>query len=150
MNRRISLFILVLCIGLALVVWATDFVTLQGEWTVYTVACDGGPWRDNVCTGTVVHSKRYRFRALRAHSEVLFWTAGEKGRSGRYTDCTIQDGRDWSCTANADAALTITHRMVRGRPVPDSGVPTIPYHQVQKWKWELLRLGIPVGHSAMD
>ena len=147
MNRRISLFILLLLLGLGLVVWVTDFVTLQGEWTIYTVACQGGAWRNDACSGTLVPSNRYRFRALHAHSEVLFWTAGEKGRSGRYTDCTIQDGRDWSCMPNADAVRTITHQMVQGRPVPDPGVPTIPFHRVPKWKWEMLRLGVPVGHG---
>ena len=150
MTRRTTLFILLLLVGVALGAWVTDFVTMQGEWTIYTVTCQGGAWRDAVCSGTLVPSKRYRFRALHAHGEVLFWTVGEKVRSGKFIDCTVEDGRDWSCEPTEDAARTITHRMVLGRPVPDPRVPTIPFHRVQKWKWEALRLGVPVGKSAMD
>lgn len=150
MDRRTSLFILLIFVGLGVFVWATDFITLKGEWTIYTVACQGGSWRNEGCSGTLAPSLRYRFRALQAHGEVLFWTAGEKGPSGKYTDCTIDDGRDWSCRPNADAVRTITHQMVHGRPLTDPDVPTVPFHRVQKWKWDALSLGIPVGHSAMD
>ena len=150
MTRRISLFIVFLFVGVCLASWATDFITLKGEWTIYTVECQGGSWRNDSCTGTLVPSKRYRFRALQAHGEVLFWTAAERGPSGKYTDCTIEDGRDWSCRPNADAVRSVTHQIVRGRPLPDPEVPTIPFHRVQKWKWEALRLGIPVGHAAME
>lgn len=150
MTRRISLFIFFLFVGVCLAAWATDFITLKGEWTIYTVACQGGSWKNDNCTGTLVPSKQYRFRALQAHGEVLFWTSGERGPSGKYTDCTIEDGRDWSCRPNADAVRSITHQIVRGRPMPDPGVPTVPFHRVQKWKWEALRLGVPVGNTAME
>lgn len=144
------MFILVLLLGLGFVVWATDFVTARGEWTIYTVACKGGSWRDSDCSGTLVPSSRYRFRALKAHGEVLFWIAGEKEPSGKYIDCAIEDGREWSCRPTEDAVRTITHQMVQGRPKPDPSVPTISVHQVHKLKWIMLRLGIPMGHTAMN
>lgn len=150
MNRKVSLFVLLLFFGFCFAVWATDFITLKGEWTVYTVDCKGGSWENNACSGTLVPSRRYRFRALKAHSEVLFWIAGEKEPSGKYSDCTIEDGREWSCKPNADAVRSITHRMVHGCPMSDHSVPTLSFHQVPKMKWELLRLGIPVGRSAMN
>lgn len=150
MNRPTALFVLALLFGLGVVVWATDFITLKGEWTIYTVECQSGSWQHNECSGTLVPSKRYRFRALTAHNEVLFWTARENGPSGKYSDCTINDGREWSCRPNADAVRTITHQMVKGRPIPDPRVPTIAFHHVQKWKWAMLRLGIPVGHTALE
>ena len=31
--------------------WLTDFITVQGERTIYTVACQGGEWRGDLCTG---------------------------------------------------------------------------------------------------
>ncbi len=39
MNCRVSLFLSSIFIGLGIAVWATDFITLKGEWTIYTFAC---------------------------------------------------------------------------------------------------------------
>ena len=151
MNRRIALFLLALVAALALMAWATDFVTSPGEWTVYTASCSGGVWREARCTGTIQADKRYRFRALKAHREVLYWVAGESGESGRYLNCDVQDGRTWECPPDAARKVrTITHRMVRGFPMVDLGIDTIEYHQVPKWKWELLRMGIRFGGSALN
>ena len=151
MNRRISLFLLVSFAALAFMAWATDFVTSPGEWTVYTAACNGGVWKEARCTGRIDADKRYRFRALKTHREVLFWTAGESGESGRYLDCDVLDGRTWQCPPEpAGKSRTITHQMVRGFPIAERGSDPIEYHQVPKWKWELLRLGIRFGGSALN
>src|SRR5215210_3270842 len=96
--------------------WAVDFITLAGERTVYTVDCKNGAWMANRCSGNIVAGDRFRFRALAPHGEVLFWTAGSAEPSGKFTGCTIANGRSWSCPANADAARTITLAMVRGQP----------------------------------
>src|SRR4051812_45446856 len=80
-------------VALAFVSWASDFVTLQGERTIYTVHCADGTWRGQTCTGKLVPDGRVRFRALRAHREVLFWRAGVREPSGRLIGCDIEDGR---------------------------------------------------------
>ena len=147
-NTLIGAFVLG---AIAFAAWATDFVTSTGEWTIYTATCEGGAWQDGSCSGQLAASKRYRFRALKIHREVLHWVAGESGESGRYSKCDIQDGRNWKCPmSEVEPVRTITHEMKRGIPVADRQAPVIEYHQVPKWKWELLGLGLPVGRGAMN
>jgi hypothetical protein len=133
---------------LGLVVWADDAITLQGERTVYTVACQQGSWTGQHCAGQLVAADRYRFRALKARREVLFWRVGVDEPSGRFADCVIQDGRNWSCNPSPDAARSITRAMVRGRPVPDAAGVARSLHAVDKWKWWLLHWGIALGNDA--
>ena len=136
--------------AIALYAWATDYVTLAGERTVYTAACEKGTWVANRCTGMLVPAQRYRFRALKARGEVLFWTIGVPEPSSKYTGCTITSGRDWSCPANADAARTITLTMKAGDPVADPQGRTRAYHSVPKVKWLMLRAGISLGATANE
>lgn len=142
---------LALAIALVAATWLTDFVTLQGEWTIYTATCKGGQWQGTTCTGHLEASERFRFRALKAHREVLFWTVGDtRQESGRYTQCDITDGRTWSCPRNDHAARTITTGMKHGIPMADRDAGHLPFHRVAKWKWEALKRGLPVGRSAAD
>ncbi len=129
--------------------WLNDKVTSQGERTIYTARCEQGEWQGNLCTGRLAPSERYRFRALKAHREVLFWTIGDNGPSGRFTGCDVVDGRNWSCRPNDDASRTITHEMTHGHPLPDAGVPTVPFHEIPKWKWMMLQVGLPVRNRAI-
>jgi hypothetical protein len=149
-RHRVWLFVVLLFVGLGFAAWASDTITLEGERPIYTADCVAGTWQGPRCTGRLSAGPRYRFRALRAHKEVLFWTAGASGASGKYTDCDIKDGRNWSCAPNADATRTIVHEMLHGRPVRDPSVPALGFHQVPKWKWWALRLGLPVGSEAED
>jgi hypothetical protein len=144
---RILLFITLGLAFLAAMLWSGDQITLQGERTVYTVECQRGNWQGQRCGGRLVAAARVRFRALKAHREVPYWTAGASEPSGKFTDCDIQDGRNWSCKLNADAPPPITHEMVHGRPIADPGNPK-PFHAVAKWRWWLLRWGIPLGNEA--
>jgi hypothetical protein len=123
--------------------WLNDFITLQGERTIYTVDCVDGKWEGETCTGRQVAGPRYRFRALRIHQEVLFWRVGVQEKSGRMTDCDIQDGRNWRCPANGDAARSVTLVMDHGEAVPGAG--TLPLHAVPKWRWLVLRWGAMFG-----
>jgi hypothetical protein len=131
-------------------IWASDAITLQGERTVYTAECSGGDWRGAHCTGRLTAGPRYRFRALKSHNEVLFWTVGVPGRSYKFEDCTITDGRNWTCRPNADAARTITLHMMHGQPSPAAGDPTLPYHAVSKAYWWLLSQGIAPDSDALN
>ena len=71
--------------------------------------------------------QRYRYRALTHHSEVIFWTVGTNEPSGKFGECTIQDGRNWVCKPNGDAARSITLQMVEGVPIAGRrGDPAVP------------------------
>ena len=132
----------------ALAAWATDFVTLQGERTIYTVECKGGAWAVNRCGGTLVASDRYRYRALKAHGEVIFWVAGSSEPSGKLAQCTIEDGRNWSCPANSDTPRSITVKMAFGHPVNDPAAQTKPFHAVTKLVWLLASCGLWPGSTS--
>ena len=128
--------------------WSSDVITLQGERTIYTADCRGGSWQGTRCSGRLVAADRYRFRALKTHREVVFWTAGASGHSGKFTDCEIEDGRNWNCKPTVDAAQTITLQMSRGVAMPDASGAAKRFHAIAKWRWWLLRWDIPSGNDA--
>ena len=139
---RVWLFVIALVAALGFAAWASDFVTMQGERTVYTVECAGGDWQGDRCSGHVKPATRYRYRALKPHNEVIFWTVGTKEPSGKFDDCKIQDGRNWVCKACPDAARSITLEMAHGKPVPMADVTMAkPIRAVSKWRWLLLQRG---------
>lgn len=122
-------------------IWASDRITLQGERTVYTVICSGGAWDGDRCTGRVVVGPRFRYRALRAHREVLFWVLGAREPSYKLTDCEVQDGRNWTCPISADASKSLTLGMERGQPMRNASWPTQAFHAVSKVSWLLSDIG---------
>lgn len=142
----VSLAVVIVLFGLA--AWSNDFITLQGERTVYSAGCQEGVWVGNRCTGRLVAAERYRFRALKPRSEVFFWISGSPERAGRFTECVIADGRNWTCKPNADAPRSITLRLSGGRPVTDPAVKTRPFHAVSKIRWMLLKYGVSFGDTA--
>jgi hypothetical protein len=147
-NSTVTLLFLPVLGLLAGWAWLTDFVTIQGESTVYTVSCRDGEWRGEACTGELARADRFRFRALPRRHEVLFWTPGKAEPSGRFTGCQVQDGRNWSCPPSADAARTITLALVGGRAMHDASGRTQGFRAVTKWRWLLLGWGVPMGRSA--
>lgn len=64
-------------------IWASDKIGWEGERTVYTARCEGGNWLDGHCTGRLVPSDRYRFRASRSRQEVMYWIVGSRVRRRR-------------------------------------------------------------------
>jgi hypothetical protein len=144
-------FWLVILVALGLLgffTWASDFITLQGERTIFTVDCTGGAWQGTHCGGKLVAAERYRFRALHSRGEVLFWTMGANEPSSKLTDCKIDGGRDWSCKPNADASRSITLEMLHGEAVHDDTGRVRSFHAVPKWRWILARYGLPAGSDA--
>jgi hypothetical protein len=133
---------------LAVDMWLSDFITLQGERTIYTVGCQNGEWKGNACSGHLVAGPRYRFRALRPHREVLFWTVGSQQSSGRFTACEIRDGRNWRCEPGPGAHDTITLEMLHGFAVHDGMGRVQGFHASTKLRWLLLRWGWPAGRNA--
>lgn len=152
MNRnhvRVASLVVALVAALAFAGWASDFVTLQGERTVYTVDCVDGAWQGNRCAGRVAASTRYRYRALKRQRQVVFWAVGTSEPSGRFSDCAIQDGRNWVCKGTSpDAARSITLQMVHGAPVADVAANTRPFRAVSKWRWLLLKRGFSAGRDV--
>ena len=152
MEKRLSWRMLSLVlIVLGAMAWLSDAVTLQGESTVYTAVCQAGSWQGANCTGRLAAGPGFRFRALKAHREVLFWTVGSTTEpSGKFSDCLIQDGRNWRCKENADLSSTITREMVSGCPVRDSTGLALSFRQIPKWRWLLMRLGVSTGNTVAD
>jgi hypothetical protein len=149
-NRLIVLALLGLLVVTAIYAWAVDFVTLTGERTIYTANCRSGAWEGNRCTGSLEAGARYRFRALSAHAEVLFWTAGSPDPAGKFTQCKVESGRNWSCPANAEAGRTVTLQMLHGEPVADPLHRTLELHSVHKVHWLLLRAGVRLSSTANE
>lgn len=150
MSARMAYGLLVVTLLLMVIAWATDFVTLEGERTIYTVDCSEGTWIGNDCSGRLVVAERYRFRALKAHREVLFWTVGSADPAGKLTGCEVSNGRNWACPPGGDAARSITLRMERGRPSLNDNVLGRRIHRVPKLRWLLLRSGVGWSSSADD
>ena len=146
---RVWAFVIALVAALGFAAWASDFVTMQGERTVYTADCTDGTWKDDRCSGKVTAGTRYRYRALKPHNEVIFWTVGTSEPSGKFDNCKIQDGRNWVCKVSADAPRSITLQMSHGKAVPTSGAgPTRPFRAVSKWRWLLLQRGYTTGRPV--
>lgn len=134
--------------GLGFLSWVTDWLTMEGEHTIYAVACEQGVWRDLRCTGRLVPAERYRFRASKSRNEVVFWIAGSSTPSGKYADCKVTNRNNWSCKVNADERGSIVYALAKGRPVPGGPHGVTSFRAVAKWKWWALRLGIPGIASA--
>lgn len=145
---RVWACVAVVFAGLGFAAWASDFVTMQGERTIYTVDCVDGAWKGERCSGHLVAGPRHRFRALKPHGEVIFWTVGTKEKSGKFENCEIQDGRNWVCKACPEAARSITLRMAQGAAVPGSPTVTLPFRAVSKWRWLLLKRGFTVDRNV--
>jgi len=132
---------LLVAIMVGVFLWGIDYITLQGEWTVYTVECRQGTWNGDQCTGKLQASDRYRYRALKRRKEVLFWVPGSTEPSGRLAPCEVENRSNWTCKPNADSPRSITLVMSKGRPVPDPAADTRPFHAVSKMRWMLLKYG---------
>ncbi len=150
LTRKVSVALWSMFGVAAIYAWSVDYFTASGERTVYTADCANGTWVGSRCTGKIIAGDRYRFRALRAHGEVIFWTVGSSEASGRFNGCSVEGGRDWSCPANAEVARTIALAMVHGRPVPDTLKRTRVFHRVSKLRWLALRQGLTFGATASE
>jgi hypothetical protein len=149
MTKRFFILIsIVIAAWLCVLAWLHDFITTDGAKTIYTVQCEGGQWRGEVCSGTMKAGDRYRFRPLKAHNEVIFWIAFSSEPSGKLAPCAIENAKEWTCKTGPDSGRTITHQMKFGQAVPEPKGPARQYHAVAKWKWLLLNAGATMFHSA--
>ncbi len=130
----------------AVFIWGSDRITFQGERTIHTVRCVDGEWQQRHCTGRLVASDRYTFRASRSRQEVLYWVFGSSAPSGKYSDCRVENRSNWVCAVRTGEPKTITYEMRNDRPVHGDEALAVPFHAVPKWKWWALRYG--VGHFS--
>ena len=142
-----ALLVLVVVVGMGIFIWASDRVTLEGERTVYTATCEG-VWVGLHCTGRLTAGDRYRFRSSRSRNEIVYWIAGSKSPSGKFTECQITDRDQWDCAALIGEVPTITHQMNDGRPSQHLGGIDIPFHAVNKWKWWAMHWGLHMFSNA--
>ena len=140
--------VLLAAIGLAVVLWASDRITYEGERTVYTVRCDQGQWEGLQCRGKMVAGERHRFKASISKQEVLYWVVGSTSPSGKFAQCKVKDRGNWSCVESAGQPPTITHEMINGRPRRDRGTDDVPFHAVPKWVWWVLDAGVHIYNKA--
>ncbi|MDR2881695.1 MAG: hypothetical protein LBV29_07335 [Azoarcus sp.] len=142
MNRQARWIVGIVVALLALLAWMHDFVMPQGERTVYTVDCAGGTWNGVHCSGRLVAGERYRFRALKARNEVIFWKLASPEPSGKLSGCEVRDGHNWKCGPGPDAARSIGLKMSSGRLRHDTEEHTRAFRATTKWKWWLLHFGV--------
>ena len=146
---RLALTIFIVSGVLASFAWATDAIPPRGVRTVYTANCKPGTWEGNRCYGRLIAGPHYRFEVNEQRGEVHFSTNDDPATKGTYSHCHVIDSANWSCDPTLQATRTIAHQMVGGRMVGDPTVPTLPFHEIEKWRWLLFSIGVPVGHDAM-
>lgn len=139
--KRVRLLAVLLMALLLVAAWASDFVTLQGERIIYTAGCEGGEWRGETCTGRMVAGSRYRYHASKEKGEVTLQIVGSGGPAGRFSNCTVLDGRNWRCPRDDVVAPTWAVQMERGAPVFSENSSVRSERRVSKWRWFVLDAG---------
>jgi hypothetical protein len=134
----------------AIPLWASDRITLQGERTIFTARCVQGTWQVAHCTGHLAPGERHAFRASVRRHEVIYWIRDSNAPSGKYSDCTVVDRDNWSCNVEVNQQPSIAYEMVKGRPTRAAVEGILPYRAVAKWKWWLMNAGLTVFTDADD
>ncbi len=135
---------------IAFILWGSDWITLQGERTIYTVRCDQGVWEGTKCTGRLLPGDRHAFRASRTRNEVIYWIRESRAPSGKYTDCMVKDRDNWTCNVRIDQEPAITYEMSKGKPTHTAMSEIMPFHAVPKWEWWLMKVGCRFFHNASN
>jgi hypothetical protein len=141
-SLRRTLYVLLVVVAITLLVWGSDRITLQGERTIYTVKCEQGVWDGTRCTGRLVAGERFAFRASPRRNEVIYWIRNSNAPSGKYSDCAVKDRNNWSCNVQVGQLPSIAYELTDGRPTRSDGGLTLPFHDVPKWKWWLIDIGL--------
>ena len=108
--------------------------------TAYMVSRRGAakltPKREHLLRPVDFELKHHWERDLTVYSAGpdLFWQVGSNEPSGKFTGCTIHDGRNWVCKPGPDAARSITLEMRLGQARPGPA-PLRPFRAVSKWRW---------------
>ena len=129
--------------GLAVMMWSADVISFEDERTIYTADCLDGQWSEGRCTGRLQAADRIRFHASKDRNEVVFWKIGAPQHVERMAPCAVQDGRNWSC-APTEGSRPVPLVLAKGRVEPDPNGKAPALHVIKKWRWWMLKVGIPV------
>jgi len=132
---KIWIAMAVLLVLAAVQAWMSDFVTMEGRWTVYTGICSDGAVP---CRSADRAGPRIRFQAHKQRSAVEYRLLGPDRREGMLSACSIVDARNWSCPPSAAAAAHMPPSVLDGRATPSD---LLPYAIVSKPRWLWLRIG---------
>lgn len=135
--KRVWFSVVLVLTSLVVAAWASDFVTLQGERTIYTAQCEDGSWREGRCSGQMIAGNRYRYHASKERGEVVVQLVGSSVPARRFSNCVIRDGRNWTCPADDTVARSWTVQMKNGAPVAENSS-TGPDRRISKWRWHVL------------
>ena len=144
---RLAMFLLPALVIAGVLAWSSDTITLQDEWTIYMARCREGTWQGQHCSGRLVAAERHHFVADKPKGEVAFDVVGMAGSAGRLSQCTVDDGRNWTCLAGGTSTVPATRQLTQGDPAnlaDDSG----RARRVSKRQWWWLRLGLPAGSDV--
>ena len=118
----------------ALQAWLSDFLTMEGRWTVYTASCSDGAVP---CRSADRAGPRIRFQAHKDTGAVQYRLMGTPARDGVLSGCSIVDARNWSCPTSEAAAARVPPSILDGHATPTEH---LPYAIVSKPRWWLLRI----------
>jgi hypothetical protein len=141
--RRVWAGFVIVAVGLAVMVWSADVISFEDERTIYTVECHGGVWTEGRCTGRLKAADRIRFHASKSRGEVVFWKLGAPHQAERLAPCAVEDGRNWSCSPAGEASRPIPLALTKGHVPPVAAGGDQAFHVIKKWRWWLLRIGVP-------
>ena len=131
--------------GLAVMMWSADVISFEDERTIYTAECQGGDWTEGRCTGRLKAADRIRFHASKDRDEVVFWKIGAPHQVERLAPCAVQDGRNWSCAPAGDGITPVPLAPDQGPcPARPGRQSQPPLHVIKKWRWWMLKVGVPV------
>jgi hypothetical protein len=139
LNRGLRWAAAIACMALAVALWASDRVTLQGQRILYLGSCVHGDWEGERCTGTLVPAAAWVFESSKRRHEVVHWTRGSDAPSVTYRGCEVRDRDNWMCPADPNGSHASAVEMRSGRIV--GGLPGVstPIRAIPKWKWWLAR-----------
>ncbi len=128
--RRAAVTAAVLVVA-AIVVWASDRITLEGERVIYAAQCDG-LWTAKGCNGHLRTASRLVYTASKRHSTVERWLLdSDPPTTAIFSGCNVHDRDNWACADNATGGLL---SMEHGRLVSSD------VHALSKWRWWMLHL----------
>ena len=133
--RKVWLGMAVLLVAAAVQAWMSDFVTLEGRWTVYTATCSDGAMP---CRRPDKPGAKIRFTPRKNTGALEYRVLEARERTGSLNACSVVDARNWSCPPSVAAAASMPASVLDGHATPND---SLPYAIVSKSRWMMLHVG---------